>query len=164
MQSDSGAGPVEAAVVRRHIGPGVLIFVASLLLLVENVGAAGLLKPLSRALERIAEEPALLAVLGSAVIAAVLSNAMNNWPAAILLAAAIEAVSGPHEALVAGALIGCTIGANFTMLGSLSTVFWANLARRSGGASFGHAEYARAAFLPTLGALLAACAVAALLV
>jgi Na+/H+ antiporter NhaD/arsenite permease-like protein len=49
------------------------------------------------------------------------------------------------------------------MLGSLSTVFWANLARQSG-STFGHAEYARAAFLPTLAGLAAGCLVAALLV
>lgn len=156
-------GSVDPGRVRRHIAPGVLLFVAALLLLVESVSAAGLLDPLADALTGLDERPALVTIVGAASIAAVLSNLMNNWPAALLIAATIGTSAGPHEELVAGALIGSAIGANFTMLGSLSTVFWLNLARQSG-ASFGAGEYARAAFLPTAGGILAACLVAAALV
>ena len=156
-------GSVDPGRVRRHIAPGVLLFVAALLLLVESVSAAGLLDPLADALTGLDERPALVTIVGAATIAAVLSNLMNNWPAALLIAATIGTSAGPHEELVAGALIGSAIGANFTMLGSLSTVFWLNLARQSG-ASFGAGEYARAAFLPTAGGILAACLVAAALV
>jgi len=104
-----------------------------------------------------------IAILGAAAVAALLSNLMNNWPAALLLAATIGASPGEHEALVAGALIGSAIGANFTMVGSLSTVFWLNLVRQNG-ADFSAGSYAREAFLPTLAAVVAACSVAALLV
>ena len=73
------------------------------------------------------------------------------------------AAPGDHEALVAGALIGSAIGANFTMVGSLSTVFWLSLARQYG-ASYTAGRYARMAFAPTLAGVVAACAVAAVTV
>jgi arsenical pump membrane protein len=156
-------GPIEASHVRKYLAPGVLIFVAALMLLVESVSEAGVLGPLSSVLESLAELPVFLTVLGAALVAAVLSNLVNNWPAALVLAATIGSTAGDHDALVAGSLVGCAIGANFTMVGSLSTVFWLSLARQSG-TNFTHGEYARSAFLPTAAALLAACAVAALLI
>lgn len=155
-------GPVEVAAYRKHIAPGILVFVASLLLLVENVVAAGVLDRLGDALMALEARPALVTVLGAALIATILANLMNNWPAALVLAATIGAAPGEHDALVAGALIGSTIGANFTMVGSLSTVFWLSLARQYG-ASYTAGAYARFAFAPTLAAMAAACALAAVL-
>ncbi|HEY5477053.1 MAG TPA: ArsB/NhaD family transporter, partial [Tepidiformaceae bacterium] len=117
---------------RRHLSPGLLIFVAGLLLLVDSVSSAGLLDWLASVFAHLADQPALVAILGAAAVAAVISNVMNNWPAALLLAATLAATPGQPRELVAGVLIGCTIGANFTMVGSLSTVFWLSLARKEG--------------------------------
>ncbi len=155
-------GPVQFAAYRKHIAPGILIFVASLLLLVENVVAAGVLDRLGDALVALEDGSTLVTVVGAAAIATILANLMNNWPAALVLAATIGAAPGEHDALVAGALVGSTIGANFTMVGSLSTVFWLSLTRQYG-ASYTAGNYARAAFAPTLAALFAACVVAAVL-
>lgn len=58
---------------------------------------------------------------------------------AVVLAATIGARPGDHEGLVVGSLIGARIGAHFTVVGSLSTVFWLSLARQRG-AVFGPAE------------------------
>jgi arsenical pump membrane protein len=148
--------------VRRHIAPGVLVFVASLLLLIEAVSRAGVLDGVANVLEGLSRQPPLLAILGTALLAAVLSNLMNNWPAALLVVATIGVSRGNQDALIVGSLIGCTIGANFTMVGSLSTVFWQNLLRQRG-VVCGPAEYARQAALPTLAAVAAACFVAAAL-
>jgi len=156
-------GPVDAAAYRKHIAPGILVFVASLLLLVESVAEAGLLDGLADLLLDLESQPALVAILGAALVATVLSNLMNNWPAALLIAATIATTPGAHPELVAGALIGCALGANFTMVGSLSTVFWLSLARQHG-ANYTAASFARLAFAPTLASVLAACLVAALLV
>lgn len=156
-------GPIELAAYRKHIAPGILVFVASLLLLVENVVAAGVLDGLGDLLTRLEHGPTLVTVAGAAIVATLLANLMNNWPAALVLAASIGSAPGDHDALVAGALIGSAIGANFTMVGSLSTVFWLSLARQYG-ASYTAGAYARLAFAPTLAALAAACVVAALLV
>lgn len=156
-------GPIQFATYRKHVSPGILVFVASLLLLVENLVAAGVLDGLADVLTALEGRPAIVTVFGAAGIAAVLANLMNNWPSALLLAATIASAPGDHEALVAGALIGSAIGANFTMVGSLSTVFWVSLARQYG-ASYTAGRYARLAFAPTLAGMVAACIVAALAV
>ena len=157
------AGPVEIRTYRRHVSLGILVFVASLLILVENVVAAGTLSWLSDLLMGLEEHPDAVTIAGAACIAVVLSNLMNNWPAALLLAAIIGATPGEHEALVLGALIGSTIGANFTIVGSLSTVFWLSLARQQG-ASYSAGQYARKAFVPSLAGVATACVVASLTV
>jgi len=146
---------------RRQISPGLLIFVGALLVLVQAAASAGLLHRLSDFFGYLDGQPALLTIIGAALIAAVLSNLMNNWPAALVVAATIALQPGQHEALIVGSLIGCTIGANLTMVGSLSTVFWLSLVRQEGG-DISPAAYLRAASLPTIAALAAACAVAAI--
>lgn len=153
-------GPIDGTQYRRHVAPGVLVFVAGLLLLVENVVAAGALDWLAGLLGWLEARPALVTVAGGALVAAVLANLMNNWPAALLLAATIGSRPGDHEAVVVGTLIGATVGANFTVVGSLSTVFWLSLARQHG-ADYGPGRYARRAFWPTLAAVTAAAAAGA---
>ncbi len=148
-------GPIDGAQFRRHVAPGVLLFVAGLLVLAESVVAAGTLDWLARLLGWLGGQPLLVAIGGAAVLAAVLANLVNNWPAALLLAATIGSRPGEHEALVVGTLIGLTVGANFTMVGSLSTVFWLSLARQHG-ADYRPARYARWAFVPTLWGMAAA--------
>lgn len=152
-------GPIDGAQFRRHVAPGVLLFVAGLLVLAESVVAAGTLDWLARLLGWLGGQPPVVAIGGAAVLAAVLANLVNNWPAALLLAATIGSRSGEHEALVTGTLIGLTIGVNFTMVGSLSTVFWLSLARQHG-ADYRPAKYARWAFVPTLAGMAAAVVVA----
>jgi arsenical pump membrane protein len=146
---------------RRHVSVGMLVFIAALLVLVESVAEAGLLGWLADTLGWLDDRPALVSVLGAALLAATLSNVMNNWPAAVLLATAIGATNDGHTAVLVGSLVGLTIGANFTMVGSLSNVFWLTLARQHG-AGISAATFARRAFAPTALALLAASAVAAL--
>ncbi|MDZ7728692.1 MAG: ArsB/NhaD family transporter [Dehalococcoidia bacterium] len=146
----------------RHVSPGVLIFVAGLLLLVESVAAAGLLDPAREVYVRLAEQPAWVTLAGTVLAAAVLSNLVNNWPAALVLATIIAGQDpAAQRELITGTLIGCTIGANFTIMGSLSTVFWLNLARGQG-AIISPMAYARAAFAPTAVALVAAWGMAVL--
>lgn len=147
--------------VRRHVSGGLFVFVGGLLLLVDSCEAAGVFGPVSDGLEWIAGQPAPVAVVMAAAIATVLSNLMNNWPAGLLVSAALGATGDPSPQLVAGALIGCTLGANFTVVGSLSTFFWLTLLRTHE-VSFTPAQYARAAWWPTLAGLSAACAVASL--
>jgi arsenical pump membrane protein len=151
---------VPIASTRRHVSLGVLVFVAGLLVLVESATAAGTLDPVAEPLRWLSDRPAILAIAGAAVIATVLSNLMNNWPAALLLSAVLGTIPGVSPALVAGCLLGCALGANLTIVGSLSTVFWMSLCRPRG-LPVSPAQYARAAWLPTVACLAAACLVAA---
>lgn len=153
----------DLAIFRARVAPGVLVLVAGLLLLVESATAQGLLDGVGDALAHLAEQPAWLTIGGVALLAAIVSNVMNNWPAALLISSAILATPGANEELIAGALVGCAIGANATAYGSLSTVFWMALLR-NGGVEVSPTAYFKRAWFPTLAGMLAACAIAVLTV
>jgi arsenical pump membrane protein len=69
---------------------------------------------------------AFLALLGIAVVAAVLSNVVNNLPAVLVLLPLVAA-SGP--AAVLAVLIGVNIGPNLTYAGSLANLLWRRVVR-----------------------------------
>jgi arsenical pump membrane protein len=158
LLATAAGAPVQAT--RRHVSFGVLIFVAGLLVLVESATTAGTLRPVAEPLRWLSGQPAIVALAGAAIIATVLSNLMNNWPAALLLSAVASTIPGVDPALIAGCLLGCALGANLTVVGSLSTVFWMSLCR-SRGLVVSPGQYARAAWLPTMASLVAACLVGA---
>jgi arsenical pump membrane protein len=80
----------------------------------------------------------LLALLGFAAIAAVLSNLVNNLPAVLVMLPLVTA-SGP--AAVLAVLIGVNIGPNLTYVGSLANLLWRGVVRREMPAGF--AEFTR---------------------
>ena len=63
----------------------------------------------------------LPALLGIAVVAAVLANVVNNLPAVLV---ALPLVVGAGPAAVLAVLIGVNIGPNLTYIGSLSNLLW----------------------------------------
>ena len=80
----------------------------------------------------------LPALLGIAAIAAVLSNAVNNLPAVLVLLPLLAA-SGP--AAVLAVLIGVNVGPNLTYVGSLANLLWRGVVRKEMPAGF--AEFSR---------------------
>jgi arsenical pump membrane protein len=68
-----------------------------------------------------------LALLGIAVVAAVLSNVVNNLPAVLVLLP-LAAVSGP--AAILAVLIGVNVGPNLTYAGSLANLLWRRVVRQ----------------------------------
>jgi arsenical pump membrane protein len=94
----------------------------------------------------------LWALLGVAVVAAVLANLVNNLPAILILLPAATA-AGP--ATVLAALIGVNVGPNLTYVGSLATLLWRRVLReRDAEPAIGEFLALGAATVPT--ALLAA--------
>ncbi len=69
----------------------------------------------------------LVALLGIAAVAAVLSNVVNNLPAVLVL---LPLVSGP--AAVLAVLIGVNIGPNLTYVGSLANLLWRRVLHQHG--------------------------------
>lgn len=69
----------------------------------------------------------LLALLGIAAVAALLSNVVNNLPAVLVLLPLVSA-SGPGPVLAV--LIGVNIGPNLTYVGSLANLLWRSVVRR----------------------------------
>jgi arsenical pump membrane protein len=80
----------------------------------------------------------LVALMGVAAIAAVLSNVVNNLPAVLVLLPLVAA-SGP--AAVLAVLIGVNVGPNLTYVGSLANLLWRGVVRpdlRAGLGEFSH--------------------------
>jgi arsenical pump membrane protein len=143
-------GTVRLRDVPAQSGPLFLLFVLCLAIVVQAVAGHGLGAALAGALP---SDPSLLGLLGSAALAAVLANAVNNLPATLVLLTAV----GPHPspAIVLAVLLGVNLGPNATYAGSLATLLWRRLlAARGWSASPG--EFTRLGAITTPLTLVAA--------
>ncbi|MDZ4267636.1 MAG: ArsB/NhaD family transporter [Mycobacterium sp.] len=128
-----------------------LAFVLCLGVVVDAVMSNGLGSAMQRV---IPEGRGLLALLGIAAVAAVLSNVVNNLPAVLVL---LPLVTGAGPAAVLAVLIGVNVGPNLTYIGSLANLLWRAVVRRDsgdGGAVFG--EFSRVGLVTTPAVLTAA--------
>jgi arsenical pump membrane protein len=104
--------------VVRATSPSFCLFVLGLGVVVRAVSDDGL----GRVVRHVVPDgTGLLALLGIAAVAAVVSNLINNLPATLLLLP-IAAAGGVGPALAV--LIGVDIGPNLTYTGSLATLLW----------------------------------------
>ncbi|MGW3623567.1 SLC13 family permease [Streptomyces sp. NPDC000880] len=119
------------ALARRHTTPAAIVrsaslpflaFVLALGIVVRAVVDHGLGTALARALP---DGVSLAALLGTAALAAVLANLINNLPAVLALIP-LAAPSGPGAVLAV--LLGVNIGPNLTYVGSLATLLWRRIA------------------------------------
>jgi arsenical pump membrane protein len=97
--------------------------------------------------------PTLGGLLLVAALAAVLSNVLNNLPAALLLLAVLG--DAPAPGVVLAALVGVNVGPNLSYLGSLATLLWRR-ALNGTGAAPGIGEFTALGVLTVPPALLAA--------
>ena len=139
--------------VIRSANPMFLAFVAALGIVVGAATGHGLQAALGRALPT---GRGLLDLLALAVIAAVLSNLVNNLPATLVLLAALG--DHPQAAPVLAILIGVNIGPNLTYTGSLATLLWRRVLLAHS-ASPSLARFTRLGLLTVPAALVAATAV-----
>jgi arsenical pump membrane protein len=100
-----------------------LVFVLALAVVVRAVVDNGLDTGLDRVVPGGQSLPALL---GVAMVAALLANLISNLPAALVLIP-IAAASGPVASLAV--LLGVNIGPNLTYAGSLATLLWRRVLR-----------------------------------
>lgn len=103
-----------------------LLFVLALAVVVKAVMVNGLDHFAS---ELLPSGSGLVALLGIAAVAALLSNVVNNLPAVLVLLPLV-AVSGP--AAVLAVLIGVNIGPNLTYAGSLANLLWRRVLHQNG--------------------------------
>jgi arsenical pump membrane protein len=76
----------------------------------------------------------LAALLGVAVLGAVLANLVNNLPATLLVAPMVAPLGATA---VLGLLVGINVGSSLTWTGSLANLLWRRSLVRHGGASTG---------------------------
>lgn len=115
----------------KDISWGVLPLVAGLFILVEALDKTGLIGTLSDVLKRAAQDSPAGAAWGVGLIIAFASNLMNNLPAGLIAASALQGGGAP-EPVTAAALIGVDLGPNLSVTGSLATILWLNALRREG--------------------------------
>jgi arsenical pump membrane protein len=109
--------------IGQSAGVPFLVFVLALAVVVRAVVDNGLYTGLGRILPG---GESLLALLGVAIVAAVLANVISNLPAALVLIP-LAAASGPGASLAV--LLGVNIGPNLTYAGSLATLLWRRVLR-----------------------------------
>ncbi|WP_035842661.1 SLC13 family permease [Kitasatospora azatica] len=123
-----------------------LAFVLALGVVVRAVVDNGLLSALGHL---VPHGTALPALLGTAALAAVLANVINNLPATLVLLP-LTAPAGPGAVLAV--LLGVNIGPNLTYAGSLATLLWRRIVREHD-TDVGLAEFTRLGLLVVPAAL-----------
>ena len=114
------------AALVRAASPGFLVFVVALAVVVQAAVDHGLG---DAARDLLPTGEGLAALLGMAVVAAVLANLVNNVPATLVLASVIPSGS---TALLLAMLLGVNVGPNLTYTGSLATLLWRRVVRAAG--------------------------------
>jgi arsenical pump membrane protein len=94
-------------------------------------------------------------LLGVALVAAVLANAVNNLPATLVLLSALP--TGGAAPLLA-ALLGVNIGPNLTYTGSLATLLWRKTVRAEDAEPSRRAFFTAAVLTTPLALVAAVCA------
>lgn len=133
----------------RAVNLPFLVFVLALGVVVQAVMRNGVASRMGAVLP---SGSGLLALLGIAVVAAMLANIVNNLPATLVLLPLVAA-NGPAAMLAV--LIGVNIGPNLTYVGSLSNLLWLRVLRRYGVAT-SVSEYTRLGLCTVPTALVAA--------
>jgi len=115
-----------ANVLLRAAAPTFLLFVVALAVVVQAAVDHGLG---DAARDILPTGDGLVALLGMALLAAVLANLVNNVPATLVLASVVPAGS---TALLLAMLLGVNVGPNLTYTGSLATLLWRRAVRAAG--------------------------------
>ncbi|WP_374711761.1 arsenical efflux pump membrane protein ArsB [Symbiobacterium terraclitae] len=105
----------------------VVAFAVGMYLVVFAVGKAGLTDLTARALQGLAGHGLGITILGTGVLVALLSAAMNNLPGVLVGTLAVAATGATGllgEGMVMATVIGADIGPKLTPIGSLATLMW----------------------------------------
>ena len=139
--------------VFRDVSWPLFPFVVGLFVVIRGVENLGLAQFAARALGTVGQDPPAV-ILASAFGAGAGSNVINNVPMALLAIATLKSAhAGP--AAQYGALLGCNLGPNLTLTGSLATMLVITSARKKGEAVRA-SEFFRAGLWTTPAILLAA--------
>jgi arsenical pump membrane protein len=117
--------------IARDISWGVLPLVAGLFVLVEALGKTGLIDAIAALLRAGEQQAAFAAAALSGFAIALASNLINNLPAGLLAASAVQTAQA-SEHVTRAILIGVDLGPNLSVTGSLATILWLGALRREG--------------------------------
>ena len=118
---------VPLAKVLRHAPWQIVLFSIGMYLVVYGLGNAGLTDLAVSVLHWLAAQGTLVATIGTGFAVAVLASVMNNMPATLVGALAIDGAHIPEftqELMIYANVIGNDLGPKFTPIGSLATLLW----------------------------------------
>jgi arsenical pump membrane protein len=105
----------------------IVLFSIGLYLVVYGLGNAGLTDIAATVLRWLASQGTLIATVGTGFVVAMLASVMNNMPATLVGALAIDRADvAPltRELMVYANVVGNDLGPKFTPIGSLATLLW----------------------------------------
>jgi len=105
----------------------IVLFSIGMYLVVYGLGNAGLTEIAAGVLIWLAERGTFIATVGTGFVVAILASVMNNMPATLVGALAIDRANvAPltRELMVYANVIGNDLGPKFTPIGSLATLLW----------------------------------------
>lgn len=132
----------------------IIVFALSMNLIVYSLHVHGAVAWLPAAISPLTDKGELIGILGSGALFAVIASIINNLPAVLISSLAIEQVNGPAY-LPYASLIGTSIGAKLTPMGSLATLLWIQMVRK-GGIMISWREYTKYGLLLTIPILVVA--------
>jgi arsenical pump membrane protein len=115
----------------KEISWNVLALVAGLFVLVQALAATGVLAHLGSLLQGAAAVSPAGTAWSSGIALGILSNFVNNLPAALIAGHTVIAAQLPPK-LPGAVLLGVDIGPNLSVTGSLATILWLAALRREG--------------------------------
>lgn len=113
----------------------IVLFSIGMYLVVYGLGNAGLTDLAASVLLWLAAQGTFVATISTGFVVAVLASVMNNMPATLVGALAIDRADVPaftQELMVYANIVGNDLGPKFTPIGSLATLLWLHVLARTG--------------------------------
>ncbi|MBI0426780.1 arsenic transporter [Psychrobacter sp. NG27] len=105
----------------------IVLFSIGMYLVVYGLGNAGLTDYGAQVLNWLGQQGAVIATVGTGFLSAIVASVMNNMPATLVGALAIDQAQVPaatRELMIYANVIGNDLGPKFTPIGSLATLLW----------------------------------------
>ncbi|MBO9599827.1 MAG: hypothetical protein J7559_18645, partial [Cohnella sp.] len=131
----------------------IVVFALSMYLIVYSVHLHGGTAWFSSLLTPLDRSGLAGMVFGSGALFSLLAAVINNLPAVLISSLSITELEGGHAIMPFASLVGMSVGAKLTPIGSLATLLWLQLLRRDG-VQLSIREYIKYGFLLTVPVLL----------
>ena len=113
----------------------IVLFSIGMYLVVYGLGNAGLTDVAASVLFWLAAQGSFVATIGTGFVVAALASVMNNMPATLVGALAIDRAEIPavtQQLMVYANVVGNDLGPKFTPIGSLATLLWLHVLAKKG--------------------------------